>query len=146
MSALAALKLVAVKRPSQLSPVMHRRNKVIRRIAEQIELANAQNEGREYAPTRTRTVRNKETGETKTAEVTKRVKAWWWVADSGKLCLSLRFGAKVVEISKGKGAIEVANPAELVTTLTVLRDAVMNGELDAQLAAVSDATRAAFKK
>ena len=146
MTALAQLKLIAAKRPSQLSPAMQRRNKVAKRIAEQIELAKAHAEGRQYAPTRMRSVKDKETGETKSVEVAKRVKAWWWNADNGKLVLSLRYGAKVVEISKGKGAIELASSDELVTTLSVLRDAVMNGELDAQLEIVSGATKAGFKK
>jgi len=146
MTALAQLKLVSAKRPTQMSPALQRRNKVVKRIAEQIELAQAHAEGRTYAPTRMRAVTDKETGETKTVETAKRVKAWWWNNENGKLVLSLRYGAKVVEISKGKQAIEVASADELVPTLTVLRDAVMNGELDAQIELVCGAVKANFKK
>jgi len=146
MSALTQLKLVAAKRPTQLSPIAQRRNKVVKRIAEQIELAKAQSEGRQYAPVRLRNVTDKESGESKTIESAKRVKAWWWNADNGKLVLSLRYGAKVIDLAKGKSAIELASTDELVPTLTLLRDAVMNGELDTQIETVSAATKAGFKK
>lgn len=146
MSALTQLKLVAAKRPTQLSPIAQRRNKVVKRIAEQIELAKAVADGRTYAPSKLRTVKDDETGETKTIESAKRVKAWWWNADNGKLALSLRYGAKVIDLAKGKSAIELASTDELVPTLTLLRDAVMNGELDTQIETVSAATKAGFKK
>jgi len=56
MSALANLKLVAAKRSVQLSPVVQRRNKVAKRIWEQIQLATAKQDGKSYAPTKQRTV------------------------------------------------------------------------------------------
>lgn len=146
MTALAQLKLVSAKRPTQLAPAMQRRNKVIKRIAEQVELAQAHAEGRIYAPKNLRSVTNKETGETKTVESSKRVKAWWWENENGKLVLSLRYGAKIVEISKGKQAIEISSVTELVPTLIILRDAVMNGELDTQIELVCGAVKANFKK
>lgn len=146
MTTLAQLKLVSAKRPTQLSPIAQRRNKVVKRIAEQIELATAHAAGRQYAPTRMRSVKDDATGETKTVETAKRVKAWWWNADNGKLVLSLRYGAKVIELAKNKSAIELNSTDELVPTLTVLRDAVMNGELDTQIETVSAATKAGFKK
>ena len=62
MSALANLKLVAAKRPTQLSPVIQRRNKISMRIGEQIELAQAKLDGKLYAPTKQRTVKDEETG------------------------------------------------------------------------------------
>lgn len=146
MSALANLKLIAAKRPMQLSPIVQRRNKVIKRIFEQIQLATAAQEGKTYAPTKLRTVKNDETGETTTMQVPKRIKEWWFVTEAGKLCVSLKYGAKVVEFSKGKTAVELANQNELVQTLEALKKAVEGGELDAQLEAVSGAVKAAFKK
>ena len=146
MTKLFDLKIIAAKRPTQLSPAVQRRNKICKRIAEQIELATAAQDGKSYAPTKQRKVTDAETGDSKIIQVPKRIKPWWFVADNGKLCVQLRFGAKVVEFTKGKGAIEVASPTELVTTLTVLRDAVMSGELDAQIETVSGAVKAGFKK
>lgn len=146
MTALANLKLIAAKRPVQLSPLIQRRNKVANRISEQIALATAKQSGNSYAPTKQRKVTDAATGESKTVTVPKRIKEWWFVTTDGKLCVQLRYGAKIVEFAKGKSAIEVTNADELVTTLTVLRDAVMNGELDAQIESVSGAVKAGFKK
>jgi hypothetical protein len=146
MTKLFDLKIIAAKRPTQLSPAVQRRNKICKRIAEQIELATAAQDGKSYAPTKQRKVTDAETGDSKLIQVPKRIKPWWFVADNGKLCVQLRYGAKVVEFAKGKGAIEVASATELVTTLTVLRDAVVNGELDAQIETVSGAVKAGFKK
>ncbi len=146
MTKLFDLKIISAKRPTQLSPAVQRRNKISKRIAEQIELATAAQDGKSYAPTKPRKVTDAETGDIKVIQVPKTIKPWWFVADNGKLCVQLRYGAKVVEFAKGKGAIEVASPTELVMTLTVLRDAVMSGELDAQIETVSGAVRAGFKK
>ena len=147
MSALANLKLVAAKRAVQLSPVIQRRNKVAMRIAEQIEFAQAKPDGKLYAPMKQRTVKDEETGEIKTVQVAKRVKEWWFTTDNGKLCVSLRYGAKVVSLgAKGVTAVELASDKELVATLEVLRQAVNAGELDAQIEAVAGAVKAGFKK
>ena len=146
MSALANLKLVAAKRAVQLSPVIQRRNKVSMRIGEQIEFAQAKLDGKLYAPMKQCTVKDEETGEITTVQVAKRVKEWWFATDNGKLCVSLRYGAKVVEIAKGKTAVEVASDKELVATLELLRQAVNAGELDTQIEAVAGAVKAGFKK
>ena len=146
MSALADLKLVAAKRAVQLSPVIQRRNKVSMRIAEQIEFAQAKLDGKLYAPMKQRTVKDEETGEITTVQVAKRVKEWWFTTANGKLCVSLRYGAKVVEIAKGKTAVELTSENELVTTFEVLRQAVNAGELDTQIEAVAGAVKAGFKK
>jgi hypothetical protein len=146
MSALATLKLVTAKRPAQLSPVVQRRNKVAKRIWEQIELAKAKQSGGSYAPIKQRTVTDAATGERTTLAVPKRIKEWWFVADNGKVCVSLRYGAKVIEIAKGKTAVELATADQLVSVLETLKAAVEAGELDVQLDAISGATKAGFKK
>ena len=146
MSALANLKLVAAKRAAQLSPVIQRRNKISLRISEQVTIAQAKLDGKLYAPMKQRKVKDAETGEIKTVDVAKRVKEWWFTTDNGKLCVSLRYGAKVVEIAKGKTAVELTSDKELVATLEALRQAVNAGELDAQIEAVAGAVKAGFKK
>ena len=146
MTVLANLKLVNAKRPVHLSPVVQRRNNVAKRIYEQIELAKSKLEGKAFSPMRQRTIKDAETGLNKTVSVPKRVKEWWFTSDSGKLCLSLRYGAKVVEIAKGKTAVELPSEKELVATLEILKQAVESGELDAQIEAVSSASKAEFKK
>jgi nucleoside-diphosphate-sugar epimerase len=49
-------------------------------------------------------------------ETPKRVKPWWFVTDAGKLALSVRYGTKVLELAKGKVAVEVGSEKDLVPT------------------------------
>jgi hypothetical protein len=60
----------------------------------------------------------------KTAEVYKTAKAWSFVADNGKLCVHIRYGARVLELAKGKTAVELANSKKLVPTLRLIKQAV----------------------
>lgn len=144
MSALASLKLVSAKRPQNLAPVVQRRNKLSNQLFEQIALAKSYAEGTQYAPTRMRTVKDKDTGERKTVEAIKRVKAWWFTAENGRVCLQVRYGTKVLELAKGKNSIEVGNGAELVAVLETVKKCVEAGELDAQIDAASAAVRERF--
>ena len=146
MSALAKLKLVNSKRSRTVSPIVYRRNKLVAKITEQIELATAQKEGRLYAPKKLKTVTNADSGERRTIETTKRVNEWFWTSDSGKINFSVRYGSKVIELAKGKNAVEVANTDELIGTLVLIKEAVTAGELDEAINTASDKLRSGFSK
>jgi hypothetical protein len=79
-------------------------------------------------------------------EVGKRVKAWWFVTDAGKLALSVRYGTKVLELAKGKYAVEVAAEKDLVATFETIKAAVLAGELDAAIDNAANKLRAGFGK
>lgn len=145
MSALTALKLSAAKKPSQLSPIVQQRNKLAKRIWEQIELAKAQASGSTFTSKRLRTVRGID-GVRNSVEVTKRVRQWWFVSDNGKLCVSIRYGSKLLELGKGKSAVELASGEDIIPTLEIVQAAVMSGELDAQIENASGSLRAGFKR
>ena len=145
MSVIAKLKLVASKRERNLSPIIIRRNKLAAKIEEQLQLATAQKEGRLYAPKRIKNVTNAD-GERVAVETTKRVKEWYWTTPSNKINLSLRYGSKTLELSKGKNAIELSSGEELLSTLSMLKDAVIAGELDDSITNASDNLRAGFSK
>ena len=143
MALLNGLKLVAAKRSNNASPVMQRRQKMAKQLDEQLGLAQAIASGTTYAPAKQKKVLNVETGERVTVTVPKRVKQWWW-EQNGKCNISVRYGARTIELSKGKNAVE-CNSAELVSVITLLRDAVIAGELDAQLEQASQSVRPATK-
>jgi hypothetical protein len=145
MSVIAKLKLVASKRERNLSPIIIRRNKLAAKIEEQLQLATAQKEGRLYAPKRIKNVTNAE-GERVAVETTKRVKEWYWTTPTNKINLSVRYGSKTLELSKGKNAIELSSGEELLSTLSMLKDAVIAGELDDAITNASDNLRAGFSK
>lgn len=146
MSTFAALKLTAAQKPTNVSAVQNRRNKLAERLVEQMALATATQAGSQFTATRLRTVKDEQTGERTTVEVNKRVKQWWFTAENGKLALSVRYGARQLELAKGKFAVEVASMKELVPTLEVIKAAVLDGQLDSAIDAASNKLRAGFAK
>ena len=146
MSALTTLKLTTAQKPTNIPQVQQRRNKLVKRLWEQTELAKAQQAGTQFAPVKFRTLTDNTTGERRQVEVNKRVKAWWFVTDAGKLALSVRYGTKVLELAKGKYAVEVAAEKDLVTTLDTIKEAVLAGELDAAIDTAANKLRAGFAK
>ena len=145
MSTIASLKLSATKKSQAMNPATHRRNKLCKKLWEQIQLAQAHLEGKEFTITRFRTVTDQD-GLRRSIELPKRVRAWWWNGDNGKIALNVRYGAKVVEIAKGKSTIEVATHTDLIPTLELLKRAVEAGELDIQLESASVKLREGFVK
>ena len=149
MSTLNGLKLVVSKKQLHASPTIIRRNKLIKKLHEQLALCEAQQEGKTYAPLRIKTYVNKATGERMTTEVAKRIKEWFWVSnENNTINLSVKYGAKTLVLNKKTkaNAIELASSDELIATLKALKIAVANGELDDAIAEVSEATRLAFGK
>jgi soluble cytochrome b562 len=49
----------------------------------------------------------------------------------------VRYGARVIELAKGKNSIELENEAAILPTLDLIKKAVEAGELDAAIKAVS---------
>ena len=144
-TSLASLKLTAARKPRALPDVVKRRNKLLSKLKEQRELALAQSEGRTYVPRRLRTVRDAD-GNTTVREMPVRIKPWWWTGEKNETLLSVFYGSKTLELGKGKTAVEIANPRELVNTLDVLIIATQNAELDAQIDTASNKLREGFKK
>ena len=98
----------------------------------------------QYTATKFRTITDNETGLRKQVETNKRVKAWWFVADNGKLSLSVRYGTKVLELAKGKHAVEVGAEKDLVGVLDVIKTAVLAGELDTAIDNAANKLRDGF--
>lgn len=146
MTVIAKLKLVSSKKERIVSPIVARRNKLAGKIDEQLLFATAQRDGQIYAPKRLKNVIDKDTGERKTVEATKRIKEWYWTNSAGKIHLSVRYGSKTLELAKGKNAIELNSGDELLATLVTLKDAVIAGELDDAIAQASDKLKAGFTK
>jgi len=146
MSGLSALKFVASKPQQGNSPKHARRQKLINKIHEQIQLAKAAQSGTEYVPVRIRSVRDEATGGTQKVEVPKRLKPWWWASENGRLFITVRYGARTLEVIEGKNAIEAENIAGVITSLEVLRSVIDAGELDARIEAVSRLAKAGFDK
>ena len=147
MATLSTLKLVTSKKQSTVSPVINRRLKLLAKVNEQIELCNAKKNGTSYEPKRLKTVTDKVTGERKSIETIKRVKEWFWINDTGKIHLAIKYGSKTLMLNKkGANAVEVNNGDELISTLKHIAGYIENGELDEFINDVSKATRDSFGK
>ena len=136
-SLLSTLKLVTATRATHISPVMQRRQKLIAKIDEQIEMAQAAANGTAFKPTKFKNVVNAETGETEYQQVAKKVRAWYWKNDAGKWNLVVRYGARIIELAKGKNSIELENEAAILPTLDLIRKAAEAGELDEAITKIS---------
>ena len=146
MSALGTLKLVAAKKPQHLPAIQLRRNKLSNKLWEQIQLAKSQITGQPFVVTRSRSVKDPESGLRKQIEMPKRIRPWWFVTESGKVCVSIRYGSWTLELAKGKPSVEVASASDLVIALETIKQAVEAGELDAQIETASAGLKSGFKK
>jgi len=89
---------------------------------------------------RLRSFHDKETGARKQVQTTKTVKQWWFTSDSGKLVMNVRYGARLIELAKGKSSIEIASEDQLVPTLELIKP------LDAQIEVAANKLREGFGK
>jgi hypothetical protein len=143
---LSSLTIVQAKRQSLADPIVFRRMKLIRKLDEQINLANAVLNGTTYVVKRLKNIKNEQSGEIRSFEVVRNVRPMFFKATNNKLCVQVRYGSKVVELAKGKNAIQVDDEKTLVKVLETVRSAVFDGELDEQIAIASDAVKTRFKK
>ena len=142
---LQSLKVTSAKKAIGNNPQVHRRMKLARKLWEQIQLAKSQADGTQFTMTKFRTVTDPDVGR-RSVEIARRVRAWWWTTETNKLALNIRYGARKLEISKGKSAVEIATAADLVPTLELIKQAVEAGELDAQIEAAAAKLREGFAK
>jgi len=142
---LSSLKVINAVKQVATDSAQFRREKLCKKLDEQINLAMAVSEGNTYTVKRQRNI--KDSGLTTTVEVNKRVRQWWFVnRDTNKVALQLRYGTKVIEFAKGKNAIEVNSGEELISALQKLRTATMSGELDECINSASLLVKARFQK
>lgn len=144
---LSSLKLVNAKRVNSIDPVVFRRTKLNEKLKVQIAMAQALNKGEKFTVKRMRNVRDDVTGLTSVVEVSKRVKTWWFTNnDTKKVAVQIFYGNKVIDLAKGKNAVEVSNGDELIAVLSKLQEAVLDGSLDFQIEQAADSVKARFAK
>lgn len=144
---LSSLKLVNAKRLNSIDPVVFRRNKLNEKLKVQIAMAQAMSRGESFSVKRMKKVTDEVAGETSLIEVNKRVKTWWFTnIDTKKVAVHIFYGNKVIDLAKGKNAVEVANGVELIAVLLKLQAAVLDGSLDSQIEQAADSVKARFAK
>ena len=129
----STFKLVAATRPSTRPTIQIRRDTLVARIGEQISVAEASANGTTHSKAFTKRLRDKFTGEYFEVKKVRHPKPWWFVSETGKVCLTVKYGFRALELAKGKTAIEVGTIADLIPTLEKLKVATLAGELDTVL-------------
>ncbi len=146
-SILSSLKLVNAKRQNSVDPVVFRRNKLNEKLKIQIVMAEAMNKGEPFTVKRKKLMRDELTGVTSSVEINKRVKTWWFTNnETKKVAVQIFYGNKVIDLAKGKNAVEIASGDELISVLTRLQQAVLDGSLDVQIEQAADSVKARFAK
>ncbi len=142
---LSSLKLVNAKRQNSVDPVVFRRNKLNEKLKVQIAMAEAMNKGESFTVKRKKLMRDELTGVTSYVDINKRLKTWWFTNNETKrVVIQVFYGNKVIDLAKGKNAVEVANGDELIAVLTRLQQAVLDGSLDTQIEQAADSVKARF--
>ena len=135
---LSSLKITNVVRQMTANTNEFRKNKLLKKLDEQIALATAQKNGELFTVKRLKNVKDGD-GNSTQIEVAKRVSQWFWTDNSvGKTFVQIKYGTKILEIQKNKNTIECVSHDDLVKTLGIVRTCVANGELDSVIEAASE--------
>lgn len=136
MTGISTLKLVAeVPKPNRSAKDV-RRSKICSKLSEQLQLAHSVKTGDEFNVVRRKRLRDPETGEVSTREEAKEIKPWWTM-DGDKTYVTIRYGARPLPIAGGKATIETNEIDGVIAVLEIIKSAALNGELDAQMEALT---------
>ena len=116
------LKFVATKKPLAVDAVTQRRQRLIRRIDQQISLIKSATEG---MLSRT---------------------SWAWMDENGGYFLPIKYGRNSIELQKGMFAIQCDCIEDVGQGLFAIRAMVLQGDFDAQLQKASTEIRSKFSK
>ena len=133
MTILEKLKLTTASPREPLTPVSRKRKRLLEKLDKQILAAQAEAREEEFLDEVTRWVRCEDTGDKQPVTMHRPFKKWWWQNQHGAWMLSLRDGNRLIPLVKDKPSVELGELQTLVPTLETLREAIVAGELDAQL-------------
>ena len=126
MSLDKSLNLSNAKKPQIVDQADARRKRLMRRIENQIVIANSVNQGE--IP----------------AKPYKRLSRWWWSQD-GKFYVFLQYARKPLLLAKDRYSVEVADLNGVMDTFKILSSAVEKGEFDKQILENSSLIRKRFE-
>ena len=137
MIQLADVKLVSAVRPTFQDPVALKRSKFISSVYEQLEIANLLMKGEQIPFTSFH--------DPVSLKRPRKVSPWWWTDKDGKYLMTIKYGSKVIELAKGKTAVQAETLDQIIEVLKSLKLATSNGELDLHLTQASELIRKKFK-
>ena len=115
------LKFVTAKKPENVNTAVQRRQRLVRRLDQQISLIKSATDG--MLPRA----------------------SWVWMDEKGSYFLPVKYGRNPIELKKGMYAVQCDTIEGAGQALAAVRGMVLNGDLDDQLAKASKDIRARFK-
>jgi len=137
VSILSKLNLTQLKRPTSKSPQDKRRDNLIQKLEEQSKLAEHEAKGTKYVVAKQAWTRD-EAGNKNRITRDKLIRPWYF-ADGTGMSLTIRYGARVLDLGKGKKAIAVGSVKDIPEVVAAVINAVKAGELDAAMEAAVQA-------
>ena len=134
----AKLNFVSLPKNFRNDPVMKRWEKMLSQLEQQRNLAQDPS----FTIVQQRWVKD-ENGVKQPVERHKQIKRWWLRNGMGDCLLIIRYGSRVLELQKGKAAIDTGGEANLVAVIEEIMRMTKEGELDGLL---MDVQRAYPKK
>lgn len=116
------LKFVATKKPAAVDAVTQRRQRLIRRIDQQISLLKS------------------------ATDLGVPRSSWVWMDEAGAYLVPIKYGRQPIELKKGMFSIQCEMVGQVPTAFEKVRAMTINGDFDQQLAEASQHIRAKFKK
>ncbi len=116
------LKFTATARPDRASAKTLRRQKLVRRIDQQIGYVRQMIEGKQPRA------------------------AWVWMDEAGAYFLPIKYGRQPLELKKGMFSIQCQDLDYAEAALCTVRAMVLQGDFDAQLQKTSGEIRARFNR
>ena len=114
------LKFSAATRPAKPDAAVQRRQKLVRRIDQQVGFVRQMIDGKIVRA------------------------AWVWMDGAGTYFLPIHYGRQQIELQKGKFVIECPDLDHVEAALCTIRAMVLQGDFDAQLAKASADIRGKF--
>ena len=144
MTHMSKLTITQLKSPERLSPAEQRRIKLVSKLEEQLAMARAEIAGETYSVTKQAWGRDAEGNKVRVTRE-KKLTAWWF-KDGAGLAMVVRYGAKILELAKGKRALSVPDLAALPGVIETVISAVTAGELDGAIDALVSPTKGKLSK
>lgn len=116
------LKFVSNQKPTKVDVTTLRRQKLVRRIDQQIGFVRSMIEGHEPRG------------------------SWFWMDETGTYFVPIKYGRYTLELKKGMFSVQCQNLDEVEHVLCTFRGMVLKGDLDDHLTRTSNDIRQRFRK
>ena len=132
MPYLSKLAIVKDLQRIETNPLLARRSKLIERLREQIEMAQAMIEKKSFMKYHTVWLDDPETGEKVKKQLPRKIRQWYRELD-GIFYFQCNYGNRKIKLKNSMSTIKVGKLDQLIPAIEILIAAVEAGEMDKEL-------------